>query len=69
MVAGPSIVKPPNAKEEGGMQDLTRGTIWRNGFGVGKGGYEYALLLGIVMFSVALRVGGPYSPDLIGRQL
>ena len=33
-----------------------------NGFGVGKGGYEYVLFLGIVMFAIALR-GGP----LLGR--
>jgi uncharacterized membrane protein YphA (DoxX/SURF4 family) len=34
------------------------------------GGYEYVLFLGIVMFAIALRGGGPYSVDrLIGREL
>ena len=41
-----------------------------NGFSVGKGGYEFVLLLGIVMFAIALRGGGPYSLDrVIGKQL
>ena len=41
-----------------------------NGFSVGKGGYEFVLLLGIVMFALALRGGGPYSLDsVIGKQL
>lgn len=41
-----------------------------NGFAAGKGGYEYVLLLGIVMFAIALRGGGPYSVDrAIGKQL
>ncbi len=41
-----------------------------NGFPVGKGGFEYVLLLGIIMFAVALRGGGPYSVDrMIGKQL
>jgi len=41
-----------------------------NGFGVGKGGYEYVLFLGIVMFAIALRGGGPYSVDrAIGKEL
>jgi putative oxidoreductase len=40
------------------------------GFGVGAGGYEYILFLGIVAFAIALRGGGPYSADrLIGKQL
>ena len=40
------------------------------GFGVGGGGYEYVLLLGIVMFAIAIRGGGPYSADAkIGREL
>jgi putative oxidoreductase len=40
------------------------------GFPVGKGGYEYVLLLGIVMFAIAIRGGGPYSVDrLIGKEL
>ncbi len=40
------------------------------GFAVGGGGYEYVLFLGIVMFAVALRGGGPHSVDrMIGKQL
>jgi putative oxidoreductase len=43
---------------------------WVKGFSVGGGGYEYVLFLGIVMFAIALRGGGPYSVDrLIGKQL
>ena len=41
-----------------------------NGFSSAKGGYEYVLFLGIVMFAIALRGGGPYSVDrLIGKEL
>jgi putative oxidoreductase len=40
-----------------------------NGFAVGKGGFEYVLLEGIVMFAIVLRGGGPHSLDrIIGRQ-
>lgn len=40
------------------------------GFAVGKGGFEYVLLLGIVMFAIAIRGGGPYSVDhMIGTEL
>lgn len=40
------------------------------GFSVGKGGFEYVLLLGIVMFAIAIRGGGPYSVDrMIGKEL
>jgi putative oxidoreductase len=40
------------------------------GFYVGKGGYEYVLLLGIVLFFIAIRGGGPYSVDrMIGKEL
>ncbi len=41
------------------------------GFGVGGGGYEYVLLLGIVMLAIAIRGGGPYSVDakVIGKEL
>ena len=40
------------------------------GFFVNKGGFEYVLLLGIVMFAIAIRGGGPYSVDrLIGKEL
>lgn len=41
-----------------------------HGFAAGKGGFEYVLLLGIVMFAIALRGGGPYSVDRwLGREL
>jgi putative oxidoreductase len=40
------------------------------GFFVNQGGFEYVLLLGILMFAVAIRGGGPYSVDrLIGKEL
>jgi putative oxidoreductase len=40
------------------------------GFGLSKGGYEYVLLMGVVMFAIALRGGGPYSIDrIIGKEL
>ena len=40
------------------------------GFAVSTGGYEYVLLLGIVMFAIAIRGGGPYSVDAkIGKEL
>lgn len=40
------------------------------GFAANQGGYEYVLLIGIVMFVVAIRGGGPYSADrVIGREL
>jgi putative oxidoreductase len=40
------------------------------GFGVGAGGYEYVLLIGIVLLVVAMRGGGPYSVDrVIGKEL
>jgi len=40
------------------------------GFAARTGGFEYVLLLGIVMFAIAIRGGGPYSIDrLIGREL
>ncbi len=40
------------------------------GFAVNKGGFEYILLLGIVMFAIAIRGGGPYSVDRwIGKEL
>jgi putative oxidoreductase len=43
---------------------------WVRGFSVSAGGYEYVLFLGIVMFAIALRGGGPYSVDrLIGKEL
>ena len=40
------------------------------GFAAAQGGFEYVLLLGIVMFAIAIRGGGPYSLDrVIGREL
>jgi putative oxidoreductase len=40
------------------------------GFPVGQGGYEYVLLMGIVLFAFAIRGGGPYSVDAkIGKEL
>jgi putative oxidoreductase len=43
---------------------------FKAGFPVGKGGFEYVLLLGIVMFAIAIRGGGPYSADrMIGKEL
>ena len=42
----------------------------KSGFDVSKGGFEYILLLGIVMFAIAIRGGGPYSADrMIGKEL
>jgi putative oxidoreductase len=41
-----------------------------HGFAAGKGGFEYVLLIGIVMFAIAIRGGGPYSVDAkIGKEL
>jgi len=40
------------------------------GFAAGQGGFEYVLLLGIVLLVIAIRGGGPYSVDrLIGKEL
>ena len=40
------------------------------GFSAAQGGYEYVLLLGIVLFGIAIRGGGPYSLDrAIGKEL
>jgi len=40
------------------------------GFAAAQGGFEYVLLIGIVMFVVAIRGGGRYSVDrMIGREL
>jgi putative oxidoreductase len=40
------------------------------GFAAGQGGYEYVLLLGIVLFAISMRGGGPYSVDAqIGKEL
>jgi putative oxidoreductase len=41
-----------------------------HGFLVDKGGFEYVLLLGIVLFAIAIRGGGPYSVDAkFGKEL
>ena len=43
---------------------------WSKGFAAGQGGFEYVLLLGIVLFVIAVRGGGPYSVDrVIGKEL
>jgi len=40
------------------------------GFSASKGGFEYVLLLGVVLFCIAIRGGGPYSVDrAIGKEL
>jgi putative oxidoreductase len=40
------------------------------GFSAATGGYEYVLLLGTVLFAIAIRGGGPYSVDAkIGKEL
>ena len=40
------------------------------GFAVSQGGYEYVLLIGIVLFAIAIRGGGPYSVDAkLGKEL
>ncbi|HZP69032.1 MAG TPA: DoxX family protein [Pseudolabrys sp.] len=40
------------------------------GFAVSQGGFEFVLLLGIVLFAIAIRGGGPYSVDrMIGKEL
>jgi putative oxidoreductase len=40
------------------------------GFSVNQGGFEYVLLLGVVLFAIAIRGGGRYSADrAIGKEL
>jgi putative oxidoreductase len=41
------------------------------GFSVGAGGYEFVLLIGVVLFAIAMRGGGPYSVDrmVVGKEL
>jgi putative oxidoreductase len=40
------------------------------GYSAGAGGYEYVLLIGVVLLTIAMRGGGPYSVDrLIGKEL
>jgi putative oxidoreductase len=36
---------------------------WPAGFTWSKGGWEYPLFWGLIMFAIALRGGGPYSLD------
>lgn len=46
--------------------------VWHlpKGFAAAQGGFEYVLLLGIVMFCIAIRGGGAYSVDrYIGKEL
>jgi putative oxidoreductase len=43
---------------------------YKNGFSASKGGYEYVLLIGVVLLAIAIRGGGPYSADrAIGKEL
>lgn len=45
---------------------------WASGFMIytNKYGYEYVLLLGVILFAIAIRGGGPYSMDAkIGKEL
>jgi putative oxidoreductase len=40
------------------------------GYSIGAGGYEYVLLIGVVLLAIAMRGGGPYSVDAkIGKEL
>jgi putative oxidoreductase len=40
------------------------------GYAAGGGGYEYVLLIGVALFAIAMRGGGPYSVDrMIGKEL
>ena len=40
------------------------------GYSVGAGGYEYVLLIGVVLLAIAMRGGGQYSVDAkIGNEL
>ena len=36
---------------------------WSAGFAAGRGGWEYPLFWGLIIFAIALRGGGPYSLD------
>jgi putative oxidoreductase len=43
---------------------------FQHGFAANKGGFEYVLLIGVVLFCIAIRGGGPYSVDRqIGKEL
>jgi putative oxidoreductase len=40
------------------------------GYAAGGGGYEYVLLIGVILLAIAMRGGGPYSADAkIGKEL
>ena len=40
------------------------------GYSLAAGGYEYVLLIGVVLLAIAMRGGGPYSVDrVIGKEL
>jgi len=40
------------------------------GYAASGGGYEYVLLIGVVLLAIAIRGGGPYSVDrMIGKEL
>jgi putative oxidoreductase len=40
------------------------------GYAAAGGGYEYVLLIGVVLLAIAMRGGGPYSVDAkIGKEL
>jgi putative oxidoreductase len=40
---------------------------WPQGFTWSRGGWEYPLFWGLIMFAIALRGGGPYSLDRSGH--
>ena len=49
---------------------ITFDVLWPKGFLWSRGGYEFMLMWGLIMFAIALRGGGPYSIDRwIGREL
>jgi putative oxidoreductase len=49
---------------------ITFDVLWPKGFVWSRGGYEFMLMWGLIMFAIALRGGGPYSLDRwIDREL
>lgn len=49
---------------------ITFHVLWPKGFGWSHGGYEFMMMIGLIMFAIALRGGGPYSVDRwLGREL